>query len=320
MEKKYQIFISSTYLDLKEQRQAVSRAVLDLGHIPSGMELFPATNSSQMEYIRKVIDDCDYYVIILGGRYGSVGPEGLSYTEQEYNYAVQTGQPILAFVHEDTGELKSKHTEQDEALRKRLENFKERVKGSRVVKFWSDISNLQSSVITSLTAEFSSSPRVGWRRDDGQLSRQAIKKIEELSKDSERYRGAWLAAYEKVAIYENLGDSVAEVKYSVSGNLRKMNVSGEQIIREFAPHLVYGISIDDIEEGLISIIAHKSDTPELDIKISPASIDNIILFFEVFEIATKGERGALTISDKKKYLLKAAFRPLKQVIDDEIPF
>lgn len=320
MEKKYQIFISSTYLDLKDERQAVSRAILDLGHIPSGMELFPATNSSQMEYIRKVIDDCDYYVIILGGRYGSVGPEGLSYTEQEYNYAIQTGLPVLAFIHENVGDLKVKNTDTDEGLKAQLAAFKEKVRGSRIVKLWSEIGNLQSSVITSLTSEFANSPRVGWRRDDGQLSREALDKIDKLTKQSENYRQYWLKSSEKVSGYENLAESSAEIKFYSEGALRKLNFSGEQIIREFAPHLSFGIAREDIASGLVSIISHEFDTPESQIKLAPKSLETVVLFFEVFEIASADELGNLIINPKKKYLLKAAFRPLAQVISDEIPF
>jgi hypothetical protein len=45
--------------------------------------------------IKKVIDDSDYYIVILGGRYGSVGEDGVSYTEREYRYALSIGKPII---------------------------------------------------------------------------------------------------------------------------------------------------------------------------------------------------------------------------------
>jgi Domain of unknown function (DUF4062) len=53
MNKKYQVFISSTFSDLIEERQDTIRSVLDLGHIPSGMEVFPAADVEQFEYIKK---------------------------------------------------------------------------------------------------------------------------------------------------------------------------------------------------------------------------------------------------------------------------
>lgn len=40
--KKLQVFISSTYKDLKSERQSAVEAILKSGHIPAGMELFSA--------------------------------------------------------------------------------------------------------------------------------------------------------------------------------------------------------------------------------------------------------------------------------------
>mgnify|MGYP000509063210 CR=1 FL=1 len=97
MKKKYQVFISSTYEDLKEERAAVTQCLLNNNCIPVGMEQFPASNMSQMEYIKKMLDDCDYYILIIGGRYGSLDDDGIGYTEKEYNYAIQKGIPVMAF-------------------------------------------------------------------------------------------------------------------------------------------------------------------------------------------------------------------------------
>ncbi|TGD62640.1 DUF4062 domain-containing protein [Tabrizicola sp. WMC-M-20] len=317
MEKKYQIFISSTFTDLKEERQSVSKSVLDLGHIPSGMELFPASNASQLEYIKKVIDDCDYYVLILGGRYGSVSSDGISFTEQEYNYALQTGVPVLAFVHHDIGDIKSKFVETEPALKERLQQFKAKVQNGRLVKFWSDVTGLQSSVITSLTAEFASNPRVGWRRADGQLSREALEKIEKLSQDNERYRDWWLKSSSKVNSYEDLSKSVLDLPYTLDGQTFKIMASGEEIMKEFASGLNVGLSTSDIHDGLLAIIRYKTECTE-NIEIPQKAISTTRLFFQVFEICNSDSSDVVQIKDDKKYLLKAAFKPLAEVMD-EIP-
>jgi len=95
MEKKYQVFISSTYTDLIEERKEVQKILLMADCIPAGMEAFVATNDEQFEVIKKVIDLCDYYVLIIGGRYGSINSQtGLSYTEMEYDYAVSKEIPV----------------------------------------------------------------------------------------------------------------------------------------------------------------------------------------------------------------------------------
>lgn len=102
MNKKLQVFVSSTYTDLIEERQAAVQAILDAGHIPAGMELFKA-GKSQMQTIRKWIDDSDVYMLILGGRYGSIEEEsGLSYTELEYRYAISKNMPVFAVILDDS--------------------------------------------------------------------------------------------------------------------------------------------------------------------------------------------------------------------------
>lgn len=102
MNKKLQVFVSSTYTDLIEERQSAVEAILDAGHIPAGMELFKA-GKSQMKTIRKWIDESDIYMLILGGRYGSIEEEsGLSYTELEYRYALSKNMPVFAIVLDDS--------------------------------------------------------------------------------------------------------------------------------------------------------------------------------------------------------------------------
>ena len=102
MDKRYQVFVSSTYKDLIDERRAVINEIMSLDCIPSGMELFPATDEEQFEFIKRIIDDCDYYVLILGGRYGSLAKDGISYTEKEYLYALSKGIHVLAFVQEES--------------------------------------------------------------------------------------------------------------------------------------------------------------------------------------------------------------------------
>lgn len=102
MKKKLQVFVSSTYEDLKVDRQAAVSAILKAGHIPAGMELFTSGDKSQMDTIRRWIDESDVYMLILGGRYGSVEPTtGVSYTELEYDYALELEKPLFAVVIKD---------------------------------------------------------------------------------------------------------------------------------------------------------------------------------------------------------------------------
>jgi len=53
MTKKFQVFVSSTYIDLVDERQAAVEAILNAGYIPAGMELFKPENNSQIETIKR---------------------------------------------------------------------------------------------------------------------------------------------------------------------------------------------------------------------------------------------------------------------------
>src|SRR5262249_47474132 len=134
--RRYQIFVSSTYRDLMEERRYVMQALLEMDCIPAGMELFPASNENQWTMIRTEIDKSDYYVVILAGRYGSTDQTGLSYTEKEYDYAVETGKPVIGLLYKDPHSLpKEKRDTDPESLRRLLE-FHKKAK-DRMVAFWS---------------------------------------------------------------------------------------------------------------------------------------------------------------------------------------
>jgi len=117
MEKKYQIFISSTYKDLIEARSKVRDAILSMMHFPVGMEMFNAADEEQWEIIQETIDSSDYYVLILGQRYGSViesgSDAGISYTEKEFRYAREKKIPILVFIIDDDVAIKPEFMEKD---------------------------------------------------------------------------------------------------------------------------------------------------------------------------------------------------------------
>jgi hypothetical protein len=100
MDRVFQVFVSSTFSDLEVERKTVSDALAKAGFIPTGMELFPATDVEQLAYIKRIIDRSDYYVVIVAGRYGTLADES-SYTEREFEYALAKGLPVLAFLHSD---------------------------------------------------------------------------------------------------------------------------------------------------------------------------------------------------------------------------
>lgn len=193
MDKRYQVFVSSTYADLQEERQEVMQALLELDCIPAGMELFPAANEDQWTLIKKVIDDCDYYIVIVAGRYGSVGPDRQSFTEMEYRYALAKGKPVIGFVHKDPGILPANRCEQDAEGKAKLEHFRELVK-QKMCRFWDSPADLGSQVSRSLVKLIKTHPGVGWVRGDLVPDASAAEEMLRLRKHIEQLEGRLAAA------------------------------------------------------------------------------------------------------------------------------
>ena len=165
MEKKYQIFISSTFKDLKNARLKVRDAILSMYHFPVGMEMFGALDEDQWDVIKRDIDASDYYVLIIGKMFGSEVPgEGISYTQKEYRYAVEQGIPVLAFLMKDDADVAKTFQETDKDRIDKLKAFRKEVETGRVVSFWSNPDELAGQVISSLMRQIYRKQRPGWIR------------------------------------------------------------------------------------------------------------------------------------------------------------
>lgn len=196
MEKRYQVFISSTFSDLKDERKKVMQTIMSLDCIPAGMELFPAMDEEQLEFIKRIIDDCDYYILIVGARYGSMDDDGVSYTEKEYEYALSKGVPVLAFLHNDISSIPMNKADLDEKLRKKLEKFRKRVEKGRLVQYWNNADDLNAKVAISLPKAIKMFQRTGWVRANLMANSESLQEINELRKENEELR-AYKAKHEE---------------------------------------------------------------------------------------------------------------------------
>jgi hypothetical protein len=181
--KKLQIFISSTYTDLISERQAVVEAILMAGHIPAGMELFAAGDKSQLETIRRWIKESDVFMLILGGRYGSIEEStGKSYIQLEYEYALEQGRPVFAAVISEkylnekikadgNAALETEHSELYQSFRKTVL--------SRVCRFFDDKKDLKLVIHESIPEVTRGRELAGWVKGDEILDPKKI--LEEMS-------------------------------------------------------------------------------------------------------------------------------------------
>ncbi len=166
MKTRYVVFVSSTYTDLVEERQAVSKALLRSDCFPSQMENWPAMDAEQMEAIRQLIDECDYYLVVSAGKYGSIDPAtGKSYTELEYDYARSIGKPMIRLLHKDPFRyLRGELIEAAPGLRTQLEAFRTKLRTGSVCSFWTTPEELQVETILALQDLKSRHPQDGWVR------------------------------------------------------------------------------------------------------------------------------------------------------------
>jgi len=169
---KYQIFISSTFSDLIEERLVATWAIMKLGHIPAGMEALTAKNDRGWETIRRTINDSDYYILILAGKYGSVEDEwGESWTEHEYEYAFGQNMHVLAFVRHDSAITRDKK-DTDPQKQRRLEEFVKKVRSRHLVRDWFNGDGLAAEISSALHQqikedEAESRAPPGWNRGSG---------------------------------------------------------------------------------------------------------------------------------------------------------
>lgn len=187
MDKRYQVFVSSTFADLKDERSNVIQTLMEMDCIPAGMELFPALDEEQFEFIKKVIDDSDYYLLIVGGRYGSVTDEGISYTEMEYDYAISQGVKVIALVHGSPEKLSAEKVEMSPEAQNKLEQFKNKVTTGRLVKFWNDARELAGLVALSLPKTIKTYPAVGWvRGNQATDNTELLKQLNDLRQENDK--------------------------------------------------------------------------------------------------------------------------------------
>ena len=160
--KRYQIFISSTYKDLMDFRKAVSDEISFRGHIAAGMEDFTACGEDLETYIKHVIDESDYYVLIIGQRFGSHIPtdKNVSYTMMEYEYAKSKKMRIIPLIYNGTQKLEGNDLDVNQ---EKFDRFISTI-AKTVPQYFKDENELIRKLTKALENEMKSHPQKGWVR------------------------------------------------------------------------------------------------------------------------------------------------------------
>ncbi len=298
IDKRYQVFVSSTYKDLIEERQHVSEQLLRSRCIPSGMELFTASGRPPWAVIKSALDTTDYMILILAGRYGSVDSEGISFTEREYDYAISLDIPVLVFLHEKPDRLPYEDVDTGE-LREKLGAFRKKVSDSErhTVQFWRDANDLAQKVSNAINEAMRSEPRPGWIRVGTETDLEGDKRpavTPRAMSTSDDLREALAATGGAAQVERAISDAVRSVKslpfVQGKADVDVVNVRGEyrgrlSALEETARPLVKAVAgaarwgSSELDWHLVELVMELSRAPRrsgskdlIDLMRAPASL------------------------------------------------
>ena len=192
-QRKLQVFLSSTYTDLIDERLAAMEAILAAGHIPAAMEQFAPGDEESWTIIKRWIDESDAYILILGGRYGSIEPEsGKSYVEREYDYALSQNKPFMSIVvtdeaHKRRMQEKDPYIVDEREHQAKLKVFKELVTKKQCA-FWDDVKDIKARIFQKLPKWQARPELQGWIRAEEAASPEALNELARLSKENSELR------------------------------------------------------------------------------------------------------------------------------------
>ena len=270
-EVRYQVFVSSTFKDLKDERDKVLQSILELKAFPAGMELFPSADEEQFEFIKREIDSSDYYIVIIAGRYGSLAPDGVSFTEKEYDYAVSKAKPVLAFVHHNTQQIIGEKLESTDEGKERLLAFRTKAMGNRLVSQYQNPDDLKAKALASLISQFNLKPMRGWVRA-GQTPREDLERINNLQqrvldleaensklRESQSDAANQLASGKEVVTWKlNLNTFAFNNKWPRVRDLTLSSTWDEMLLTAFPNGLSHVMGID-VEKSITELILSKLD-------------------------------------------------------------
>ncbi len=205
--KKYQVFVSSTYRDLVDVRRSVMERIQHMAHFPVGMEQFSADDDDQWRIIQETIQQSDYYICLVGHRYGSLAKDGRSYTEMEWDYAKEIGVPIMSFIRDRNAKTSPDEREKDHVLAQKLNDFVVKVSANKMVDSWDEEADLNAKVVIALYKAFSRKPRPGWIRSTSDDVAEALATLSNenraLRSDVERLTSQAAQTKPDIAVFLN---------------------------------------------------------------------------------------------------------------------
>lgn len=307
--KKYQVFVSATCDDLREERQRLMEVMLAGDCIPVGLSLCPRDASlNQWNTIKALIDESDYYLIVVGGRYGTLAPTGVSYTHREFTYALTKRKPMVSLIHERPEDLPGERRERNAEGMARLRDFRDLVARSTLVRPWSQLDDLKPGVERLLAQLLKTHPAAGWVRGTevaGIADRENLelrRQLEDLRRQLDQAVKGPVIRPEVLARGSDLTNIAYNCNVYVKGNCivtqAKTQLTWDAVFATLAPTMINEVTEDQMRAVLAARIGenalkdvadqHRQAHAVRDIVINPVAFNTIKMHFRALGYIRKG--------------------------------
>lgn len=302
------IFISSTYIDLKEHRERVSSVIRKMGYTDIAMEYYGAEDKRPLDKCLEDVVTCDLYIGIFAWRYGFIPPgHQKSITELEYSKARELGKPCLIFLLKEDVPWSPVFIDENRA---KISAFREELCTNYVVDFFTSIDSLSACVTEAIHK---------WDRDK---SVSSITPRQDLKLNVEAYYNAIFRKYkildldaltpperadiieiqlQSVFVEQDVRESPPPIEIP-KGLLEKL-IKDEKLSEEDLPE---GIKLEDIKKAKEAYL-EKPALPVLDVITNPKNRHVVILGDPGSGKSTLSRYLILSIITKEDEKLKKAF-------------
>lgn len=135
------VFISSVIHGYGHYRDGVAEIIKELGYVAIRSEDFPAQPNTPQQACLQEVRESNVMVLLLGAKYGTIQPSGLSATQEEYKEAERIGKSVLVFIESNT--------EPDQRQKQFIDKFRSWNSG-KIFDYFSNLTELKSKVMRSL--------------------------------------------------------------------------------------------------------------------------------------------------------------------------
>lgn len=155
MKDKARIFISSTLKDLREEREAVDKALRRIQDTSIGsMEYFGSRDEAPEDASLAEVNRSTVYLGIFGHLYGS------GITEAEYQRARERNLPCLIYIKDDSVPVPPTFVERDPGKMAKLEALRNEITANHTFSFFTSPDQLATQVVTDVHNLLGGTPRV----------------------------------------------------------------------------------------------------------------------------------------------------------------